>query len=65
MFDAYSASKDCDLLVILTEWDEFRELDLKKLSSLMNLPSLADLRNIFTKEIAYSAGFTKYDGVGQ
>jgi len=65
MFDAYNASKDCDLLVILTEWDEFRELDLKKLSSLMKLPILADLRNIFTKEIAYSAGFTKYDGVGQ
>ncbi len=46
--DAYAAAKDADTLVIITEWNEFRALDLAKIALLMNQPILVDLRNIYT-----------------
>ncbi|MGB1208734.1 MAG: UDP-glucose dehydrogenase family protein, partial [Paracoccaceae bacterium] len=48
--DAYVAAQDADLLVILTEWREFRALDLTRLSSSMTTPKLADLRNIYSAQ---------------
>jgi UDPglucose 6-dehydrogenase len=63
--DIYGAAKDSDMVVILTEWNEFRALDLCKLSSVMNVAAMADLRNIYSKEKALSNGFITYDSIGR
>ena len=63
--DAYETAQNADLLVILTEWNEFRALDLKRLASNMATPHLADLRNIYSVRDAKRAGFTAYDSVGR
>ena len=63
--DIYGAAKDSDMVVILTEWNEFRALDLGKLSSVMNVAAMADLRNIYSKEKALSNGFITYDSIGR
>jgi UDPglucose 6-dehydrogenase len=51
--------------VILTEWNEFRGLDLRRLASVMATPRLADLRNIYEPADAAEAGFIVYAGVGR
>jgi hypothetical protein len=53
------------LLVILTEWNEFRALDLGRLSQGMAIPRMADLRNIYAAEDLQEAGFVAYTGVGR
>ena len=63
--DAYEAATGADALVILTEWNEFRALDLARLAGLMRSPRLADLRNIYTAQDAHRAGFTAYAAVGR
>ena len=63
--DAYKAARGADLLVILTEWNEFRALDLKKLARKMATPRLADLRNIYSVKDAKRAGFEAYDSIGR
>jgi UDPglucose 6-dehydrogenase len=63
--DPYAAAKDADLLVILTEWNEFRALDLKRVSASMNDARLADLRNIYSSRDAKEAGFVAYDSIGR
>ncbi len=63
--DPYAAAQDADLLVILTEWNEFRALDLMRLAQNMRTPRMADLRNIYSLESAYNAGFEGYTGVGR
>lgn len=63
--DAYEAAQNADLLVILTEWNEFRALDLKRLARKMAQPHMADLRNIYSVRDAARAGFTAYDSVGR
>lgn len=63
--DPYDAAKGSDLLVILTEWNEFRALDLKRLASGMATAKLADLRNIYSPEMAEDAGFTAYEAIGR
>src|SRR5690606_5336047 len=45
--DAYTAAAGADILVILTEWNEFRALDLARIKHLMNKPLIVDLRNIY------------------
>ncbi len=61
----YRAAKDADVLVILTEWNEFRALDLGKLARKMAKPRMADLRNIYDRAEVLEAGFTHYQGVGR
>ncbi len=61
----YQAATGADLLVILTEWNEFRGLDLAKLARKMTTPLLADLRNIYDRAEVLEAGFTSYVGVGR
>lgn len=61
----YKAAQNSDLVVILTEWNEFRSLDLKKLANTMACPHMADLRNIYSPSSAKQAGFTRYDCVGR
>ncbi|WP_417480537.1 UDP-glucose dehydrogenase family protein [Maricaulis maris] len=63
--DPYTAAAGADLLVILTEWNEFRALDLKALAKSMATPRMADLRNIYTYEDALASGFSDYQSVGR
>ena len=46
--DIYSVVKNSDCLVILTEWDEFKSMDLKKISDIMKKPIIIDFRNLFS-----------------
>lgn len=63
--DPYVAAQGADCLLILTEWNEFRALDLKRLAAAMTSPVMADLRNIYNKTEALDAGFIAYTGVGR
>ncbi|WP_296765403.1 UDP-glucose/GDP-mannose dehydrogenase family protein [Sediminimonas sp.] len=63
--DPYKAAHNADLLVILTEWNEFRALDLKRLARKMATPRMADLRNIYSAKDAKRAGFEAYTSVGR
>ena len=63
--DPYTAAEAADLLVILTEWNEFRALDLTRLSKGMAQARMADLRNIYSRQDALSAGFAAYDAIGR
>ncbi len=65
MEDPYKAAQNADALVILTEWNEFRALDLKKLARKMARPRMADLRNIYSPKDAKQAGFEAYVSVGR
>src|SRR3954453_8799834 len=62
--DAYAAAQDADALVIVTEWDEFRALDLKKVAASMRGKMLIDLRNVYDRDDAAEAGLA-YSGVGR
>ena len=62
--DSYEASKGSDALVILTEWNEFRALDLKRLKKLLNRPLIIDLRNIYNPLELKSLGF-EYFSLGR
>lgn len=63
--DAYTAAADADLVVILTEWNEFRALDLERLANAMAQPHMADLRNVYSRDTATKAGFAAYEAVGR
>jgi len=63
--DAYAAADSADLMVILTEWNEFRGLDLGRVAGAMAQPRLADLRNIYSEADAREAGFEAYVSVGR
>ncbi len=60
----YEAINGADGLAIVTEWDEFRALDLKRIKSLLRTPTLVDLRNIYPRADAESVGLD-YTGVGR
>jgi UDPglucose 6-dehydrogenase len=62
--NALEASEGADAIVLLTEWNEFRALDLKHLRSLMRGDVLVDLRNVYAPTLATAAGFT-YHSVGK
>jgi UDPglucose 6-dehydrogenase len=62
--DAYSAMQDSDILLILTEWNEFRSLNLKKVKSLLRQPLVVDLRNIYKRQDMKAHGF-HYISVGR
>jgi UDPglucose 6-dehydrogenase len=62
--DAYSTMPDADVLTIITEWNEFRALDLKRARQLMRSPVLVDMRNIYNSDEAAAAGFA-YTSVGR
>ena len=63
--DPYTAATGADCLVILTEWNEFRALDLGRIATLMANPRMADLRNVYNRDTAQAAGFTGYEAVGR
>jgi len=62
--DAYEAANGADALVIVTEWDEFRALDLDRIAASLNGKLLIDLRNVYDRSEAEAAGLTYY-GVGR
>lgn len=62
--DCYATVKDADLLVIATEWNEFRMLDMGKIKRSMRRPNLLDCRNIYEPEQMRKLGFN-YAGVGR
>lgn len=62
--DPYAAASGADAVVILTEWNEFRALDLKRLAKQMRSPRMADLRNVYSRDDVLEAGFEVYVGIG-
>jgi UDPglucose 6-dehydrogenase len=62
--DAYSAIRKADGVVILTEWNEFRALDLRKVKELLKRPLMIDLRNIYRPEEMAREGFA-YVSIGR
>ncbi|MEM9249646.1 MAG: UDP-glucose/GDP-mannose dehydrogenase family protein, partial [Pseudomonadota bacterium] len=63
--DPYTAAEGADALVLLTEWNEFRALDLGRIASAMRTPKMADLRNIYRQADVEAAGFEAYSAVGR
>src|SRR5579884_905684 len=61
--DPYDACDDAEVLVVLTEWDEFRWLDLGTVRTRMAHPRIVDARNLLEPAAARRAGF-RYDGIG-
>jgi UDPglucose 6-dehydrogenase len=62
--DSYAAATGADVLVIITEWDQFRALDLDRVKLLMKAPVLVDLRNIYKPDDLRSRGF-RYASIGR
>ncbi len=62
--DEYASVTKADVLVFMTEWNQFRALDMKRVHTLMNNPKIADLRNIYEPEMIRELGF-EYVGVGR
>ncbi|MEL7393041.1 MAG: UDP-glucose/GDP-mannose dehydrogenase family protein [Pseudomonadota bacterium] len=65
MDDPYGAAEGADLIVILTEWNEFRALDLTRLAGSMASAKMADLRNVYSARDAVEAGFSGYEAIGR
>lgn len=63
--DVYKATQNADAVVILTEWNEFRALDLNRMAKRMTTPVMADLRNIYAPKDVKQAGFTAYVSIGR
>jgi len=62
--DPYEMAKDCDALLVVTEWNEFKHLDLERVKGMMKTPVLLDGRNIYDPDDMRNMGFT-YKGVGR
>lgn len=62
--DEYDAIEGADILVFMTEWNQFRALDMVKVKSLLKTPKIADLRNIYEPKDMRGLGF-EYVGVGR
>ncbi len=62
--DAYAVAKEADALVVITEWNEFKNLDLERVRDSMKQPVLLDGRNIYQPELMRGMGYT-YHGIGR
>ncbi|MFL6282917.1 MAG: UDP-glucose dehydrogenase family protein [Pyrinomonadaceae bacterium] len=62
--DEYEAASGADVLLFMTEWNQFRALDMQKIKGLMRAPRIADLRNIYEPQRMRELGFD-YVGVGR
>jgi UDPglucose 6-dehydrogenase len=62
--NAYELATGCDALVLVTEWNEFKHLDLARLRSVMKTPVCIDGRNVYEAEVMRQAGFI-YRGIGR
>ncbi len=62
--DPYAAAAGADVVVLLTEWNEFRALNLNELAETMRSARMVDLRNIYSSSMVLASGFETYVGVG-
>ena len=62
--DPYGVAENADTLVVMTEWNEFRELDFPRIKELMNTPKIVDARNVYDPEKMRELGF-EYIGIGR
>ncbi|HEX9757934.1 MAG TPA: UDP-glucose/GDP-mannose dehydrogenase family protein [Nitrospiria bacterium] len=62
--DAYETAKGCDALILMTEWNQFRNLDLDRIKSIITQPVFIDLRNVYDPLRMAKLGF-RYIGVGR
>jgi UDPglucose 6-dehydrogenase len=62
--DAYACAQDADVLVIVTEWEQFRALDLKRIKAMLAAPVVVDLRNLYRPDDMAEQGFD-YHSVGR
>jgi UDPglucose 6-dehydrogenase len=62
--DAYDVAEGCDVLVLATEWNQFRRLDLQRIKTLLKAPIFVDLRNVYEPNQMKRLGFD-YCGVGR
>ena len=62
--DAYDVAEGCDALVLATEWNQFRRLDLQRIKALLKTPVFIDLRNVYDPDQMGRLGFA-YSGVGR
>ncbi len=62
--DPYAMAEDCHALMVITEWNEFKQLDLERIRAAMKIPILFDGRNIYNPEEVRGLGFT-YRGIGR
>ena len=60
----YACAEGADAVVVVTEWEQFRALDLERLRAIMARPVLIDLRNVYPPELMARHGFV-YVGVGR
>jgi UDPglucose 6-dehydrogenase len=61
--DAYACTRQCDAIVIMTDWEQFRALDLERIKAGLRTPVLIDLRNLFEPDEMVRHGF-EYTGIG-
>jgi UDPglucose 6-dehydrogenase len=62
--DPYAVADGADILVLLTEWNEFKQLDMARMKSLLKEPIIVDGRNLYKPEEMRELGFI-YRGVGR
>jgi len=62
--DPYMLAEGCDALIVVTDWNEFKQLDLERIKKIMNQPMLLDGRNIYDPQVMLDLGF-KYRGLGR
>ena len=62
--DPYKLAKGCDALMVITEWNEFKQLDLDKIKSLLKKPVIYDGRNIYDPKLMKEIGFM-YQAIGR
>jgi UDPglucose 6-dehydrogenase len=62
--DPYKLAEGCDALIVCTEWNEFKQLDMARIHGLMRMPVVVDGRNIYDPDEMDSIGFT-YRGIGR
>ena len=62
--DPYTLAAGCDALIVVTDWNEFKQLDLERIKKIMNQPMLLDGRNIYDPQVMLNLGF-KYRGLGR
>ena len=62
--DAYKMAQDCDALIVVTPWNEFKQLDLEKIKDLLKSPIIYDGRNIYDPAVMREMGFS-YRAIGR
>ena len=62
--NAYECGAGCDAVVLMTEWNEFKQLDLRRLKNLMKSPVMVDARNVYEPGLMADMGFS-YRGIGR